>query len=265
MKNIIKAQLLRLRKDKLCLLAFLCILAVSMIVVWTAVDMLLNTFSHLDLHYSGGEEVISLFNVFQFLAQTFLYVFTAQACGADFLDKTCNYEIMSGHTRREVYFGRVIPTLVIGVLGVMTLIAVPAAVEVFMLGGWGDKVSLSDMLLRFLLLMFPMARIVCEYIMLTFLIKKSYIVMGISYVACVTLGINTLVNEKTMFAFGMTNATAITTIDTWCSFGLGGDEYYIYETALTADIVVPTILVSVIVSGIALFLGYVFFKNDDMH
>ena len=262
MKNIMKAQLLKLRKDKIIRFVFIGILAVMLLMVWMITDTLLQV---PDIEYSGGEEAIIGLYMFQLLAQFFMYIITAQACGADFVDKTCNYEIMSGHTRRDVYFGRAIPTIILGTLGTLLIIAVPIAAEVIVLGGWGDKVSFTDMLCRFLLMAFPVARIICEFIMLTFLIKNPYIVMGISYVACIILGMNVSVGEKTMFILGMTNINAISVIDSWCSFGLGGDEYYIYETAMSADFVVPTILASVIIGAAALYLGYVFFKNDDMH
>ena len=257
-----KAQLIKFRKDKISMLAFFGILAVMFSFVFMIMEFAASDTSFV---YSGGEETVFMLTAYQLMAQFFLYIFTAQACGADFVDKTCNYEIMSGHTRREVYFGRVIPTVILSTLGTMFLIAAPIAAEVIMLGGWGDKVSFTDMLCRFLLMAFPIARITCEFIFLTFIIKNPYVVMGISYVVCIALGMSVPVNEKTMFVLGMTNINALTVIDSWQSFGLCGDMHYIYETALSADIVIPTILTSVIISGIALFLGYVFFKNDDMH
>lgn len=261
MKNIIKAQLIQLRKDKLCRFIFFGILTVMLLIVW----MIFDSISANGVNYTGGEEAVYGLTMFQLLAQFFLYLFTAQACGADFMDKTCNYEIMSGHTRREVFFGRVIPTVIIGTLGTMFLIAAPIAAEVILLGGWGDKVSFADMLLRFLLMAFPIARMGCEFIFLTFIIKNPYIVMGISYLMCILLGMNIDMTMDHCFVLGISNMSVLTVINHWSSFGLGGDMYYIYETALSAEIVVPTILVSVIIGGVALLLGYTFFKNDDMH
>ncbi len=260
MKNIIKAQLIQLRKDKICRFIFIGILAVMIVIVIMMSDMASGK-----IRFTGGEQALILMTMTQLLAQFFLYLFTAQACGADFVDKTMNYEIMSGHTRREVYFGRVVPALVIGTLGTMLLMALPIVVEVIILGGWGDKVSFTDMLLRFLLMAFPIARMICEYIFLTFVIKNPYIVMGISYVLCIVLGINIPMTRDHCFVLGMSNLNAITIIDDWESFGLGGDMHYIYETALSADFVLPTIIVSVVVGAVALLLGYTFFRNDDMH
>ncbi len=255
-----KAQLIQLRKDKICRFIFIGVLAVTLIIVLMMADMASG-----DIRFTGGEQAIMLLTMTQLLAQFFMYLFTAQACGADFMDKTCNYEIMSGHTRRDVFFGRVIPTLIIGTLGTMFLIAAPVVAEVIILGGWGDKVSLTDMLLRFLLMAFPVARVICEFIFLTFIIKNPYIVMGISYMLCIILGMNIPVTRDHCFVLGMSNMNAITVIDRWNSFGLGGDLYYVYETGLSADFVLPTVIVSVVIGAAALLLGYTFFKNDDMH
>lgn len=260
MKNIMKAQLIQLRKDKICRFIFIGVLAVTLIIVLMMADMALG-----DFDISGGEHALALFTITEVLAQFFMYLFTAQACGVDFTDKTMNYEIMSGHTRRDVFFGRVVPTLIIGTLGTMLLIASPIVAEVIILGGWGDKVSLTDMLLRFLLIAFPIARTICEFIFLTFIIKNPYIVMGISYLLCIVLGFNVPVTREHCFVLGMSNMNAITVINQWSSFGLSGKLYYIYETGLSADFVLPTIIVSIVVGAAALLLGYTFFKNDDMH
>ena len=261
MKNIIKTQLIQIRKDRICRFIFIGILVVMFAIVWMLVDMMAEG----PQEVTGGKQAVILISMTTVLAQFFMYLFTAQACGIDFMDKTMNYEILSGHTRREVFFGRVIPTLIIGTVGTMFLIALPIVAEVILMGGWGDKVNFTDMLLRYLLMAFPIARIICEFILLTFIIKNPYIVMGISYVACIILGMNVPATRDHCFVLGMTNINKITAIEQWTSFGLGGDLHYIYETGLSADFVVPTILVSVIIGGIALLLGYTFFKNDDMH
>ena len=260
MKNIIKAQFFQLGKDKLCHLIFIGVLAITMITVLTLTDAALG-----EIKVTGGELVAVMMPMTLIFVQFFMFLFTAHACGADFMDKTCNYEIMSGHTRREVFFGRVIPTLVIGTVGTMFLIAVLAAAEVISRGGWGDKVSLADMLLRFFLMTFPVIRLICEFIFLTFLIKNPYIVMGVSFILCMILNIKIPATSEHCFVFGIGNIKAISAIDQWQSFGLGGDLHKIYMTALAADFVVSTILVSVFMAGAALLLAYTFFKNDDMH
>ena len=260
MKNIMKSQFLQLRKDKICYFLFFGIMIVSFIIAFLMTEPIPD-----DSRYTGGEEAIFGLSMFQLLAQFFLYIFTAQACGIDFMDKTCNYEILAGHTRREVFFGRAIPTIIISTIGTLLLIAAPISAEVFFLGGWGDKVSFTDVLARLLLMAFPITRVTCEFIFLTFIVKNPYVVMGASYLLFIILGMNIPVTPEHYFILGISNINAITQIDMWQSFNLSGKMFYIYETELSAELVIPTILVSVIVGGIALLLGYTFFKNDDMN
>ena len=258
MKNIMKSQLFKLKRDKICIFTFFAILTLSIAMIFMMLDM------SADKTFTGGEEAAITMNMFMLLSQFFMYIFTAQMCGADFTDKTMNYEIMSGHTRAQVFFGRVIPCILIGTLGSLILIAAPVAVEVAMLG-WGDKIKFSDILIRFMFMIFPIERIISEYVFLSYIIKNPYIVMGISYVLCIVLGINIPEGQLYSPILGMSNLNMLSYVDSWVSYGLGDDMYYIYETALTSGQIISTVVISLVFISGSLFLGYSFFKNDDMH
>ena len=261
MKNIMNAQLYKLRKDKISIFTFFAVLVLSIALIFVFFNTIISTGGA----YTGGEEVVISLTMFTLFAQFFLYVFTANFCGADFTDKTCNYEIMAGHTRAQVFFGRAIPCVIIGTLCTMILMAAPLVAEVALLG-WGDKVKFSDILLRFLLLAFPIARISCEYIFLTYLIKNPYIVMGISYLLCILLGYNIPEGQANSPILGMSNINMLGNIDFWTSYGLNEENMYmVYDTALSTGDIVSTIVTSLIFMAGSLFLGYSFFKNDDMH
>ena len=259
MIKIMKAQFFKLRRDKISIITFIGILLVSLAIV-----MMLADTSVSNVERTGGEEALSTLSLFYLIGQFFMFIVTAQICGADFVDKTCNYEIMSGHTRAQVFLGKAVTAIIAGTIGTMIIIAVPPVVEAIILG-WGDKVSFGDFLLRYFLMAFPIARIICEYILLTFLIKNPYIVMGVSYILIILLGIVTPVGSTNNYVLGLTNMGMLAKVDMWTSFGLGGDIYYIYLTELPPDQIITTIVVSLAVGAAALFLGYMFFKNDDMN
>ena len=69
MKNIMKAQLLQLRKDKIIRFIFIGILIVSVMMVWMLVDSIPESKT-----LTGGEEAISGLKMFQLLAQFFLFL-----------------------------------------------------------------------------------------------------------------------------------------------------------------------------------------------
>lgn len=260
MKNIIKSQLFQLKKDKISIFTFIAIAVVELLLVY----MMYGTNKTYDGVIIGGEEVARTLSMFALLPQFFMYIFTAQSIGADFKDKTCNYEIMSGHTRLQVFFGRAIPTIIISVLGTISLMAIPC-IAITAIYGWGNTVSHVDYIIRLLLMIFPVIRITCEFILFSFIIRNPYVIMGLSYVGFMALGINESILHNYTPVLGFTTINNISTIDFWYTYGLDTDIRYIYETAMPAGDIVSIIVVSLLFAAAALYLGYVFFKNDDMH
>ncbi|MBP1549570.1 MAG: hypothetical protein J6A05_06155, partial [Oscillospiraceae bacterium] len=95
MRNIIKALNYQTRTDNVTYYSIL-------------LGIFLTIFGMLDFDMTGSEyvalngESISLLPVFLIL------MLGVRILGWDYADKTMNYEILSGHHRREVYFARVI-------------------------------------------------------------------------------------------------------------------------------------------------------------
>lgn len=260
MKNIIKSQLFQLKKDTISIFTFIAIALVEFMLLFMVTDTANGT----DIMLSGGEMAVGMFSMVAVLSQFFMYIFTAQSVGADFRDKTCNYEIMSGHTRFQVFFGRAIPTVVVSTAGTMLLMLLPMIVLVAVYG-WGNMVSLWDCIARFLLMAFPIMRIICEFILLSFIIRNPYIIMGLSYVVFILLGINDSIMNNYTPVLGLTTINNICYIDFWYTYGLDTDVRYIYETAMPAGDIISIIAVSLLFAAASLYLGYVFFRNDDMH
>ena len=64
---------------------------------------------------------------------------------------------------------------------------------------------------------------------------------------------------------GITNMYQLLLVEKWVTFGLGGDLNYIYEAHLSAGVIVQTILASVVFGVGSLYLGYIYFKNNDLN
>ena len=92
------------------------------------------------------------------LSVSYIFILTAQVCLSDFSDKTSYYELMGGHTRLEVFLGRAIPCIVLGTLGTLVLMIVPDITATVLLG-WGVDIPVGQIILRRLLLIFPLMRI----------------------------------------------------------------------------------------------------------
>lgn len=251
MKNIIITQLYKLRHEKLLIIAFFVILLLS-----SALNYLMFK---LGADCSFGEYCAQNLMVFALMPLLFLFVFTAQISGADFIDKTFNYEIMSGYTRAQVFFGRAAITIALSAVLTLALIIAPlTAGSAFF--GWGESINSSHIAARLLLMTLPIIRIICECIMISYIVKNPYIVAGISYLALII--VTSYLPSDNPF-LGLSSIKLLCGINVWISYGLDGNINRIYETALSAETVALNAALSLMFIIGSLGIGYCFFKNDD--
>ena len=100
---------------------------------------------------------------------------------------------------------------------------------------------------------------------LTFLLKNPYVIMGLGYMFFILSPFISEVIDSFNVFLGITNLSLLTMVSKWMTFGLDAKMNYIFEASLSAEIVWGTIIASVGFGVAALYLGYVFFKNDDMN
>ena len=190
-------------------------------------------------------------------------------CGADFEDKTINYELSGGRTRMTVFLGRVIPSVVIGLICAALIIFVPVAVYTALFG-WGDTFTFSAILPRLLLVLVPCLRLTCLFILAVFITKKGLVgffgcIVGM--LAAVPIQEIPLLNAlyKNPYALSIVNLRQLMTIDSWYTYDLYFHMHYIYYPELRAATVIPTVIVGLAVCSVSLLLAYHFFHMDDMN
>lgn len=260
MGNLIKAQLYQLKKSKGIIILFL-----GLLFVFQCTSILGEWGNDTSL---TGSEYVAMGNgsYMAMVALLFPLLFLGYVCGADFIDKTNNYEVMAGHRRYEIYFSRAIVSLVGGLLGAVVLLFSPF---IFFVGvmGWGDTLQLSDVLLRCALALFPILRVSCEFIFLSFIIKNSYITIALYYFIFVGgQGLIMLSEEKLSVLLGFTNVIKLFAFPSFMTYTVVDlKEYYIYESALHAGDVFATIAVSIVFGALFLYAGYSYFKKDDLN
>lgn len=258
MKNIVKSQFYQIIREKMLwymlVVALLMQTLMFMLPIWLENEEATSAGEF----FAGNGYGLIVFPVF------FLVVAVGQICGTDFLDKTNHYEVLGGHRRHEVYLGRVIPALLVGGGGALFLSILPILLYTIMFG-WGTKLALGPILLRFMLLLFPFLRLVCEFVFITFLVKNPYVMMGVGYLVFIAImGLTEILNAFNAF-LGITNMMQLLVVEKWVTFGLGGDLNYIYEAPLSAGVIVKTIFASVVFGVGSLYLGYIYFKNNDLN
>lgn len=179
MWNIIRAQWYQLIRDKRVRGTFV-------------VMLLFNaafTFANIDGYeeIKGGRIMADMGSFFGLMGLLFMLVLMAFVMGTDFVDKTLYYEILTGHSRKEVLFGRFLVALSAGSLGAMTIMLFcPLVLTVGF--GWGYVPEAGSTFLRCVLVFGVLFRIACETMLIAVIVKNPYATIFAGYIiGCVEL------------------------------------------------------------------------------
>lgn len=250
MRNIVKAQFYQLKKESLVYVMFFVVLILQMTTGFGEMSNKQNV--------SGSEYIVTMGSFAVSWSLFFVAVIVGQLMGKDFMDRTANYEVMTGHLRKDVFWGRVIPAMLIGTAGALLLILAPAAV-MSLIYGWGTNFTVGQYLLRVFLMIFPLMRIVSELVFFTILIKNTYITIAFGYF---------LVMLGEMFpsnvVLGISNLNLLCEYPAWEIYSFGDYSYAMYDASLSAATVLRTLTASLAFGAAFLTVSYSYFKRDDL-
>lgn len=262
MRNIIKSQLYQFRREKIPFFVFVGLTALNIF------SALLNS----NLNFNNTEPIsastyVTTYFISALLTSVFIIpVIVGPVCCGDFTDKTSNYEILSGHLRRHIFFGRSLIAILIALIEWIIIVIVPV-IMLTVMNGWGTDITVGDAVFRLFLMVFPVIRMCCEFVMLAFIVKNPYIIMAGGYIIVMLGGILANISQGTgWFFMSTTNLMQLGIFDFWATYGLSdGTTNFIYDAVVPTQNIILTIVVSTVVSIGALAIGYIFFKNDDMN
>lgn len=261
MWNTVKALNYQIRND---------IFIVCVLIVGTVMAFLGLLLGNTDIHQlTGSMTLLNLREELLLLLVVITLLLSARISGWDMDDKTINYEVLSGHNRGEVYFGRVIASMFWCITSSM-LVALLPILTMSMINGWGVNMKLGDILIRYVLLIFPLFRLVCEFVLLTFILKSCYKAMLIGWVFFASAMIGCMVyqelTDKTITTqFAYSNLVWIMGFDNAKLEYINGEDVPVYLTTVSSSMAFETILVCLLVGTACLWLGYTMFKKQDMH
>lgn len=256
MKNILRGQIYMLPKYIISHFVFIGIATIMVLTAFFTIKASPMLIQNAGIFACVPDILSSLISV------SYIFILTAQVCLSDFSDKTSYYELMGGHTRLEVYFGRAIPCIVLGTLGTLVLMIVPDITATFLLG-WGGDIPLGQIILRRLLLVFPLMRICCECVFLSFLIRNMVAIMVTGYLVFLFGGYISSLNSSPWLA--TTSISMLYETDVWTTYGLDSKIHFSFGASLQPETIVSVILVSLAAGAISLIMGYFFFAKDDMN
>lgn len=255
-----KAQNYQIKRDNLIIYGFLVCLVLPIF------GMLLDGsgFDGMD----GGLFTVSMFGFFPFLFPLLSLIIITRICGWDMNDKTINYELLSGHSRVQVYFGRVFCGILWTMLGGIFVTLLPILfVTVFK--GWGNSLDFGDAAARYVVMLCPNFRWACELILLTFLVRNSHVAAVLGFVLFETGGILSLVlQEMTDIAmdvqFTTSNLLELSDVSNFRDMLIGENVVSVYEAVLEPKLMTDSVVISLAVGIICLLFGYAVFRRRDM-
>lgn len=260
MKDIIKAQLYQLKKERIIYVIFVVTLFLQCTMMIGELDLMNASDASAGFYAAGaGSNMI-------IMSLMFAMMLTGIICSTDFMDKTANYELMCGHLRRNMYFGRVVPGLIIGTAGTMIISAAPI-ILCSILYGWGNTVSPGDLITRWVLSIFPIFRVICEFVFISYIVKNAYIVMVVSFiVSMVGASYLQLIENGSLHFLGLGSLYCLFDCKPWTTYTLVGEKSItVYDTTIYARDVMEVTAFSMIFGILFLWLGYWFFAHDDLN
>ncbi len=261
MKDIIKSQFYFLKRLSLIRTVALGLIAFNMILGYLEVlnnpgetiSWAIAVFDEVDMMNSG-------------VVLMMIGLIASMAAGHDFDDKTINYELLSGHTRRQTFFGRVIPAVILATaFGILEYIAGYLIMIPF--ASFGDTVELSAVLLRFLLMIAVFVRISCIAIMLVFIVSSwgnGYMVFmfvcGIEILGMVFLG------SRMPYLLSVSNLFCLRRFAVFQTYRIDNVQkiYGVYDAMPKLNEVLGTLGMTAVTIVVCLGIGYSFFHREDM-
>jgi len=256
MNNIVKSQLYQTVVDKsIWVIAVVCACFAGM--EWSSIsEDMVNAAESLNHFISCMGVAFFVFVIASFLCR-------------DYSNKTLYCDILAGYPRWQVFFGRILPAFVIGVIGAF-LIAFTCVVY-SIVEGLEFGLSAGAMLARigtFLLLLFRLAG---EVALLCVLVKRT----GIVYIIALLIGY--VENRAVLITVVAGNAVLLKRGWLLGGFAPGfiiapgqekifneaGEIVTQYEQILPLPVTLGSILTSVMIGGVCLYAAYrIFFKQD---
>lgn len=261
MWNIMKALNYQVKKDKFVIVVLIFGLLMPFII------LLMETEGDVS-GVSGGMYFAQYATAYPLV---FVMVFVAlipRISGWDVTDRTMNYEVLSGHSRKEVYFARVFVSLFWAMLAGFVMMVLPQLL-LALFHGWGENVSFADVVLRYLLVLFPLFRLACELIFLTFVLKNCYGAMLIGWIGFDAAMIGCMLyKELTDQALGaqlaVSNLIQLFTLDNYQLKYINGEDVPVFDSALGVSVIESSILMSLLAAFVCLGLGYAVFRKKDL-
>lgn len=264
MKNIMKALRYQTLRDNVTYYIVIGLLALFVFTLNSEIDGLLSS--------TGSEYAFGSAVVYGAFGSIVIVLFTTRIFGWDYTDKTLNYEILIGHSRKEAFWGRVMVSFSWALPFMIVIMFVPLLL-LTAINGWGIHSDMSDVILRWALSIFPMFRLFCECVLLTTLLKNCYLGLVIGFLLTeISFSVMISIEEITKTELGLFaviqstfNAAEFISCSDYTYEYINGKDEIVFITEIDPVFAVLTVAVSLAVGIGCLMLAYRYFRKTDLN
>lgn len=255
MYNIIKSQNYQIRHDKFSVIAM---------IIFAGITVYLSVCDNV----TGGEKFIAMGSNSPMLWLIVCLVFGARIAAWDYNDKTINYELLAGHSRKDMFWGRFVAAFFWCVIICSFIVLIPLIV-CSIRNGWGENVDFVNCMVRIMVAVLVMVRVLSEFFFLAVLLRNCYVTYAVSYISVgcsmmLVLILSELFGVESGCVLGFLSLSDMLELTNSHFEWINGADISVYESALALSDTVKVIVSSVAVTLLCLLGGYRIFKNRDM-
>lgn len=185
--------------------------------------------------------------------------------GEDIKSGTIKNRLLTNSSRFSIFVKYIVLGIFISGFISMLLMVVPLLVLAF-LYGWGNEYDFTDTFIRLALTTLPYMRIASFIVLILLVCKRIYLVLAIGVLDLIIVGIVLEPGTGYIYTTGYANITALMKYETYHIYNIkpqiGFVDYYIKQSVFYDSLFFKTIIVSIIIVLMNLFLGYLYFRND---
>lgn len=260
MWNIIKAQCYQIKGDIIIIPGLIISLVLpffGLIVDGVSIDSL-----------TGSMFAVTVMSLMPFMLLIISLVFASRIMGWDMNDRTINYEIMSGHSRTQVYFARFFTSVIWTFIASIIIVSIPILIFTAV-NGWGHSVKAADFVTRAVVMMLPFFRWICELTLITVLVKNSNIGMVLGFVIFQVMMMIPMIFDEMLdvnidVIFSSANLISLSTISNSRDILIDGNMVNVFDAVLKPSIIQNSVIVSIAAGIFCIIVSFCIFKKRDM-
>lgn len=258
MLNIIKSQIYSALRDIYTYIAgFYMLIMFVMTILLTLVDIKNETVtgSLMFSSYCANSIIFTLINVL---------IFTTRLSGWDFNDKTLNYEVLYGHKRSSVFWGRVLMAVTFSTVTSVLMTFAPV-VAAYLINGWGNIVPAREALIRSAILVLTLLKLSAVLIFITVIVKNSWAAMILGFLTIMIEAFVSLFDSKIMTFLSVYAVSKATLFENLKLDFIDGEDVMVFQDRLSSGFITQNILICSVTILASLLIGYLVFRKRDMN